>query len=280
MNRYKFINELDEKGKRQHLHTLDGKPLIGTSTALKVLSKPLTWWASGLACAELGWVKPLKPYDKPKPTKEQIEENGKKRLMKATEMLQSLATMNPSEYVSLLDKAYKAHSVKLDTSAEAGTDMHAELEKYVKKMMIEGGEPRLMGTYEHPVIEVFASWAVLNVKRFIASECYCYSEELWTGGIVDLIYEDKEGRIVILDFKSSKEAYLSQFFQDAGYDIAISENGILDAEGNKVGEIGEVSYYGVFPFGMEKPEPQFHYDIVGARDGFKAAVVLHKIINK
>jgi hypothetical protein len=30
---------------------------------------------------------------------------------------------------------------------------------------------------------------------------------------------------------------------------------------------------------MEKPEPQFHFDTVGARKGFEAAVVLYKLIN-
>lgn len=276
MNRYKFFED-------DHLHTLDGNPLIGTSTALKVLSKPLTWWASGLAVAELGWVKPLKPYDKPKPTKEQIQARELERIEKALEVKLNIAEMTENEYLALLDKAYKAHSVKLDTSAQAGTDMHAELEKYVQ-YCIEGfdGEPveNILPNREEVPVKIFAEWARENVKRFIASECHCYSEVLFTGGIVDLVYEDKEGRTVILDFKSSKEAYLSQFFQDAGYDIAISENGILDKDGNKVGEVGEVSYYGVFPFGMEKPEPQFHFDTVGAKEGFKAAVVLHKIINK
>ena len=43
--RYRFI---DENGK--HLHTLDGIPLIGTSTAVQVLGKGgLTWWAAELA---------------------------------------------------------------------------------------------------------------------------------------------------------------------------------------------------------------------------------------
>ena len=41
--------------KEQHIHLLDERPLIGTTTALSVLNKPLTWWASGLAVEALGW---------------------------------------------------------------------------------------------------------------------------------------------------------------------------------------------------------------------------------
>ena len=43
-----------------HLHKLDGVALTGTSSVIDVLAKPLTWWASGLACAEFGWLNPKK----------------------------------------------------------------------------------------------------------------------------------------------------------------------------------------------------------------------------
>ena len=39
-NRYKF----DAK---EHLHSLDSKPLVGTSTVMGIVAKPLTWWAAG-----------------------------------------------------------------------------------------------------------------------------------------------------------------------------------------------------------------------------------------
>src|SRR5437899_1811597 len=51
VGRYRFH---DKDG--EHLHTLDGKPLIGTSTAIRVLNKPLTWWAAGMALTPLGWL--------------------------------------------------------------------------------------------------------------------------------------------------------------------------------------------------------------------------------
>jgi hypothetical protein len=264
-----------------HIHSLDGKPLIGTSTVVGVLAKPLTWWAAGLAVTELGWVKSLKPNDKPKPTKEQIAQNAKQRLDRATEELLYVKQMSGEEYLALLDKAYRAHADSLTKSADKGTDMHAELEEYVKDCIAHGGAPLVQILSGSLAVRIFAEWAMGNVKRFLVSEGHCYSEKLWTGGISDCVFEDKQGRIGIMDFKSSKDAYLSQFFQIAGYDIAISENGVFDINGNlKLKVEKEINYYAVFPFGMANPAPQFHFDTAGAKKGFEAALVLHKLITQ
>lgn len=256
-----------------HIHSVDGKPLMGTSTVVGVISKPLTYWAAGLAVAELGW-SPINGKDKKVIAKEI-------RLPIAAKKFSLIKELSDDDYLKLLDKAYKAHAQKLKTTAADGTDMHAELEKYVK-MTIEkhNGEPIATWQAEHPAVKLFADWAFKNVSKFLVSEGYCYSEKLWTGGIVDLVFEDKQKKLGIMDFKSSKEAYLSQFLQIAGYDIAISENGVFDKEGDLLLKPNEISYYAVFPFGMEKPEPQFHYDTKGAQEGFKSAVVLYKLINK
>lgn len=265
MNRYKFIDE-----NKEHLHTLDGKPLIGTTTALNVLAKTLTWWASGLAVKELGWTNPK-------------ETDSATRLQVANAKLEEIKQMGTPEYILLLDRGYKAHSVKLDKSADAGTDMHAELEQYVKECIDRGGKPLGydLGEKTNPYVLAFSDWAMKNVKGFLASEAHGYSERLWVGGVFDLLYEDLEGRLVIMDFKSAKQVYMSHFFQCAGNDLEISESGVLDKDGNELMKLDRsVAYYGVFPFGAKNPEPQFHFDVEGARKGFEACVTLHKIINQ
>ena len=264
MNRYKFLDE-----KKEHLHTLDGRPLFGTTTVLNVLAKTLTWWASGLAVSELGWTNP----------KETPEEE---RIQTASERFGEIKALTDNEYLSLLDKAYKAHSVKLDKTADKGTDMHAELEKYVRLMIDDqDARPTLMNGYEHPAVEIFAKWAVGNVSRFLAAERHAYSERLWVGGIFDLLYEDKDGKLVIMDFKSAKQVYMSHFLQCAGNDIQISESGVLDQDGNELMKLEKsVAHYGVFPFGAKNPEPQFYFNTEGAKKGFECCVELHKLINK
>jgi len=262
-NRYKFF---DEKG--EHRHELDGKPLIGTSTVLSVLSKPLTWWASGLAVAELGWLN-SKTNDQ------------NKRIENVRSHLEKIKTLDEVEYLNLLDKAYKAHSVKLKTSAESGIDMHAELEKYVKWCQKHNGGIPAPTMSKHEAVKIFAGWSVNHLNRFIVSEGHCYSEKLWVGGIIDCVAESKERKIGIIDFKSAKEAYFSHFMQCAGYDIEITENGVYDEHGKNLYELERpIEFYAVFPFGMEKPEPTFDYNTKEAKEAFEAALKLYKIINQ
>jgi len=267
MNNYRYTDNT-----KQHLHEIfkDGNwhPLIGTSSVSEVLAKPLTWWASGLACAKFGWIN-------------KKDEDGKfrtniSRLAHARARKETICNMEDEAYLSLLDEAYKAHSEKLDSSADAGNDLHALVEEYIKRCMKDGAV-----LYTGAVqIQPFIDWAVRNVKRFLWSEGHCYSEKLWTGGISDAGFEDKDGKYVILDVKSSKAAYLSQFWQCAGYDTAISENGVLDAEGNVLFKLDKpIEYYVIFPFGMKEPSAQINLDVTGGRAAFEAEVFLYKKLN-
>jgi len=154
--------------------------------------------------------------------------------------------------------------------------MHAELENYVRSCMAYWGKPQLTVS-EHKAVNIFSEWAIENVQRFLWSEMHCWSESLWLGGISDVGALLKDGRIAIIDFKSSKEAYGSQFWQIAGYDLQIAENGGYLADGEKVLELPRpVEVYFIIPFGAEKPEPQPCYDVEGCKEAFKAALILHK----
>lgn len=255
----------------KHLHTLDGIPLMGTSTVVGVIAKPLTWWASGLAVKEFGW-SPVKDRDKKKIPIDI-------RLPIAASKFAEIKELSDVAYLQLLDKAYRAHYDNLDRTAVVGTDRHSALEGYVRHIIEEYSGIPMATLGEHESVQLFSEWAVANVSKFLVSESHCYSRRLWTGGIVDLLFLDIQGRTAIMDFKSSREAYLSQFFQIAGYDIAISENGVFNSEGDLIYKTDKtIEYYSVFPFGMEKPTPQFHFEVEEARRGFEAAVVLHKII--
>lgn len=252
---------------KDHIHTYLGKPLMGTSTVVGVLAKPLTWWASGLACEKFGWTN---------------KGNAKKgwtpkedRLKKVEAFLSTINLYTPETWLELTDEAYKAHSVKLDKSADAGTDLHAELERYVKNTM----ENR-MATYDEK-IQPFTDWALANVKKFLYSEMYCYSNTLWVGGISDCAVELNDGKIGIIDFKSSKESYESQFIQIAGYDLQISENGGFNEKGYPMFKLEKpIDFYAVVPFGSEKFTVDMRYNVDELKEGFKSAVVLWKLTNK
>lgn len=116
-----------------HLHTLDNVPLTGTSTVVDVLAKPLTWWASGLAVSKLGWTKAA-DWKKLKTDIEKGDDLAR-RLTVVEPVFEMIKGMDSKSYLDLLDDAYKAHSVKLDKSAKAGTNLHEILERYVRAEM-------------------------------------------------------------------------------------------------------------------------------------------------
>lgn len=262
MNRYKYTDE-----KKAHLHTLDGKPLIGTSTATKIIAKPLTWWASGMACAKFGWLNPKK--HSPEAVLEAL-----------TQGFEKVKSLDLDAYKKLLGEAYKAHNERKEKAADEGTDRHAALEWYVKKCITEnGGAPIHPILHEESAVEKLADWAKLNVKKFLWSEIHGYSEALWTGGIADVGWIDLQDRLIAGDFKSGGP-YFDQYVQIAGYDLMLSENGGLTADGEKIFELpGEVQGYCVLPFATPTFEPHFEYATESYRQGFRSAVQLTKLQN-
>ena len=237
---YKFDNE-------NHVHSLDGRALTGTSSVGNVLAKPaLIQWAANMACDYI---------DKNFPTLDE--------LMK-----------NPNALKELLAEAKYAHKKKKEKAAGEGTDMHAQLENWVKWKM---GKCELED-YD-PKIEPFINWANENVKEFIASEAHCFEQNLFVGGITDCVAELTDGSIAIIDFKSSKEAYKTHAIQGAGYAIQIDANGLFseDGEHNKKLE-RPIDVVIIVPFGASKVEPVIFRDIETYKQAFRSAVVLYRLM--
>ena len=250
----------DEKN---HLHSLDGKPLIGTSTAVGIISKPLSYWASGMAVGTLGWTATKSDPDM--------------RLEVATVALDAIKQLDPTGWLKRLDLAYKAHATRLKDSATEGTDLHAELEKYIVACLEKEGKPMTAIAPFIPQVEKFANWAQENVDHFTFSEGYCYSKDIWVGGICDAGAKMKDGKFALFDFKSSKDAYYNQFVQVAGYSLQIHENGVFDKDGNEVDAYNvkaDVLY--IVPFGAEDMTPRPQYDVEGFQQAFVACVRLYK----
>lgn len=268
MNRYKY---LDEKG--QHLHILDGQPLYGTSSVSDVLAKPLTWWASGLAVKEFGCPDPkvLTKIKNKKATPDEVKDHYASLGVMHT----LIQNMDIEEYAKLVDKAYRAHTMTLKEKAKEGTDLHAECERFIGDEM---SGKSLAKPYYDAKIWPLIDWSRNNVAKHLWSEGNCYSEKHWIGGISDWGVELKDGRVAIVDFKSSKEAYLSQFWQCCGYAIQIEENGVLDRDGNQIYSLEgrTIDVVIVLPFGMENPYPQMNVDVQGGKEAFLAELLLYK----
>ena len=261
MNQYKYI---DEDG--EHLHTLDGRALLGTSTITGVISKNLTWWS-----AELSAVECLEAGEKIPTIREEYLEacNGDKK-----KNIDALQKKYP-----IFKKARFAHFGDKNTKAKKGTDMHALMEDYVNECINTNNGIPLATMVENLKLGSFVSWSINNVSQFKFSEKYVYSKNLWSGGIFDIIFIMKDGKTIIGDFKSSPIAYDSQFIQVAGYDEQQSENGIFDKDGNKLSEPLKIDAYIVFPFGAEVLKPEIRYNTLELRSGFKCATELYKLTN-
>src|SRR3990167_592442 len=263
MNQYHF-------DKIKHIHYFKEEPLMGCSTVVGIINKPLGWWVAEQTLKPLGWQK----YNKKVNGKYKIVPD-KERLPEIETVLRGIREMKPKVWLDYLDSCYKNHNKKKDDAAVAGTDRHLVLEIWIKECMEKyGGVPT--GTAEG--VEVFCEWAKKNVKRFLWSEVHCFSEPLWTGGIGDTGWLDMQDRIIAGGFKSSKEVYFSQFIQVGGYDIMLSENGGYDAEGEKTFTLpGPIQAYCVAPFGQEDFNPIILDYVDDFRAAFKSSVHLHKL---
>ena len=243
---YKYIS-----GGRTHLHTLDDKPLMGTSTVVKILGKGdgLLIWA--VNCA-VDYVKQNSLKVRSEPETDFWEVRG-----------------------TALEEARVAWKTNRDKSAKKGTERHATLEDYVRECIKENeGRP-----LERQIVGVqpFIDWSVKNVKRFIGTELNCYSRDLWVGGICDLVVEMNDGKVLIGDHKSSKEAYLDQFIQTALYGLLMKSSGGLTADGEEILKVPEVNGYVIFPFRSSPFTPEYVYDVEGYESAAKACVQLYKL---
>lgn len=231
---------------------------------MDVLAKPLTWWAVGVGLELLGWSKIKDKAGNRFPMET--------RLAKAAAAHESIRNLTHEQYLELLDKAYYAHDTAKKDSAKTGTNRHAICATYVAfKMQTPDA------TFQVDGISPFIDWAEKTVDKWLWSEMNCYSEKHWIGGVSDAGGIDKDGKTFIIDFKSSKEAYMSQFCQIGAYDLQISENGGYTPEGQKVFELRKpVDYYIVFPFGAEKPEPAFYHNPASMREMFLSCLSIYR----
>lgn len=256
---YRYI---DTRG--EHLHTLDGKPLIGTSTVTKILSKPLTWWAAGKALEGFGWVNPKFC-------------GTSERLAAAASGREAVCALSVEQYAARLQEGYRAHDNVKNKAAKSGTDLHGELESWVDGCLTMGGKPD--SEVKHaPECKPFVSWALENVEKFVWSEVNLYDETLWVGGISDAGAVLKGGKLAIIDFKSSKEAYFDQFVQVGGYATQFEANGGYDADGNKTIEAAKIDALVIFPFGGGSP--RIEYDVESYQRAFIQALGLYKLKEK
>lgn len=233
----------DEK---QHLHTLDGKPLTGTTTVLSVIAKPaLIQWAANMAC-------------------DYIQDS------KEFELVEGKATISPLKLAELIKEARTTHKKKKESAGTHGTEVHSEVEKYIHDCLLNknSGEAQSGLGYDER-IQKFIRWSQDNKVKFLASEKHVYSRSMWVGGICDIVCEI-DGKRYVGDIKTSSGIYPEHFIQASAYAAMLTEMGEYD------------KFDGVVIINLNKKggfDVKFNYDLEGNLNCFKAALTLYRQLN-
>lgn len=290
--RYEYINDVERaralglagpRDRTAHLHILDGKPLIGASSAVGVVGGAdglMQWYADMAAVAGLG--KPQQDIKEAYETANALNDKDERRKAK-----------------SALDKTYpdyadarRAAIQSRDGAAKKGTLRHGVLEDYIRHCITNNKGVPMKAIHEG--IQMFVDWSLEHVAEFYFTEANCFHETLWVGGIGDIgirIKDDGEvlcivngvttlrvGQNLIGDHKSSREAFPKQFLQAALYDVLLAHSGILDSQGNKLGDWVPADGIVIFPFRSEPFTPEYKWDMAKWRKGAEDAVNLYKLI--
>lgn len=227
-----------------HLYFLDGKPLHGVTSVLGVIAKPaLIQWAANEAI---------------KFVRENASYKRQKLLRKGYVVIKD----------KFLEQARYAHAQKRDTAAEQGTDVHAEVERYVKDCVeLYEGKP-FVAYAEGSAIAPFVDWARKEDVRFISSEHKLYSKELWVAGTCDLVFE-KGGKQYVGDVKTYAKIWdRTPFFQCAGYGVMWKEMQGAPIDGYCVLRLSKDGSF----------EDMWSFDVEGDTQAFLSALTLYKAL--
>lgn len=241
--------------KENHAYFLDGKPMHGVTSILRVIAKPaLIQWAANMACDEIENY--LKWHSEEK--------------VPAETMIQNLFT-------HVIKSARTAHNKRKESAGVAGTDVHSQIEEIVKEAIENhGGNLNTMTAvlgsgYDNanPQVKKFIQWALDNNVKFLESEKQVYSKESWYAGTLDLVLE-MNGEKWIADIKTSSAIYPEFYLQMAAYQNALEEMG--EHEDIKGALVINLNKRGGFELGR-------NYDYEGNRLAFLGALILYKQLN-
>jgi len=188
---------------KTHTYTLDGKRMTGVTSVLGVINKPaLVGWAAKMAS---GYVK---------------------------DNLKDIADLD-----RVCEEAKKAHIKKRDKAADAGTDVHKEIEGLINHAINsnKGFIPEFETVQDSKQLQHFINWAVKNKVKFLASEKRVYSKKHFTAGTYDFKCEI-DGKTYIGDIKTSSGIYdRTPFAQASAYQMMEEEmTGVKDVQGRLI----------------------------------------------
>ena len=184
---------------KSHRYKLDGKPLLGTTTILGMVGKPaLIQWSSNLAAA----------YALDCDRVPGIESEWDKIMDIPDAREKAIARGAFDKKYPQFKEARMRYAFKRDKAAKSGTDVHAEIERYIRLKMKYSEECVEDYTEEHENAQVqhFIDWSTKNKTRFISSELVVFDGDMKVGGTVDIL-SVTDGVFYFDDIKTSSGIY-------------------------------------------------------------------------
>lgn len=118
----------------------------------------------------------------------------------------------------IIDEATNLHQVRKDEAASKGSEVHKWAEEYIKDKnpALPLDEKVLNG------VTGFLSWIQQNKVQLKESERMVYSKKHDYVGTLDAIGKIN-GKLSLIDFKTSNAVYSTMYYQVAGYQLAYEE---------------------------------------------------------
>src|SRR6056300_1180757 len=175
----------------RYRYKVNGETKRGVTTLISARfgKAPLMLWAKRLSLTALEW---------------QLENEGKSK-----------------DYIyNFIDGLKKKISELEIKDATTGTLMHSYCEDYIngKKVVPPTTEPLIT------MFNKFTKWWDTRNYTVLATEQTCYSEELDVCGTFDAVVKDKNGKTILLDFKTSKDFFIDQPIQIATYKKLVEDS--------------------------------------------------------
>ena len=186
-------------------YDIEGKQYPSVTTVLDILDKPaLKQWAVNMAC-------------------------------------DYIAEALHADVPTISEKVEEARTEWKNQSQEAldiGSEVHEIIEEHI------AGNPALIDQLRPEVIkayEAFCKWEEENIDCWLHSEMTVYSHQLCIAGTLDAVAKLKDGRTVVIDFKSSKGFYEGYGEQTAIYRHCYESMNATDLDGNLVLRLDKVT---------------------------------------
>lgn len=224
---------------KRHRYTLGGKHIEGVTTILGVLDKPaLPWWGMQigvrgvLTLAERGVIFPpieCESWD----TTWFVADEEHPAFKRAFAGDHAAIAPGPDDVLDdaqvvrlLVGEKLTVNHVK-DEAGKRGSVAHDAAEQYVKY----GTAPNLatIDPAAKPYVQSAAGFFVEIEPDPIGAELVVWSPKDWYAGTFDLLAW-VDGKLTLLDFKTSKRAYDTHFLQLCAYEAARRELGLRPAE--------------------------------------------------